>query len=259
MSEGMNPWLATVYNTHGAAEVAAEEQQKIAHGEMFAKLAAEHGIDLSVMSDEEIQDLHERVYSGLNKTAAPTPEAPAPEPTPEPAPQATPDPEIAKAAEYHSEKVAFQEKFAEADLMGRVMAHAFTQELELIKRAAEEEKKDDKPEEKPEEKKDEKKEEGDKPEAKSLPPWLQKKDGEKKEGSANFEQLAMQRAVEIAKVAEFDADVAAMRVNAVATLGLQESVKIAHVKDTEAALHIRGLEYLEAAGYPVNWEQVFGK
>jgi hypothetical protein len=30
------------------------------------------------------------------------------------------------------------------------------------------------------------------------------------------------------------------------------------VQDFDDAVHVRGLEYLEAAGYPVNWDEVFG-
>jgi hypothetical protein len=79
----------------------------------------------------------------------------------------------------------------------------------------------------------------------------------KKEASA-FELLAAQNAVKVAAANGYDADEATNRVEAVYTLGLEESQKVAYIEDTASALHVRSLEYLERAGYPVKWEEVFG-
>ena len=54
MSNEMNPWLASYYNTHGAGEAAAEEQEKVAQVQLFCMLASERGIDMSELSKEEI-------------------------------------------------------------------------------------------------------------------------------------------------------------------------------------------------------------
>lgn len=78
-----------------------------------------------------------------------------------------------------------------------------------------------------------------------------------KESSA-LDELAMEEAVVKAASAGFDLDQAAERVAAVATLGLGESEKIASQAlqlSNEQAIDIRALEFLEAAGYPVTWNQ----
>lgn len=75
----------------------------------------------------------------------------------------------------------------------------------------------------------------------------------KKQASAlsPIDELALVQAVKIAADAGLDAEVAEARVNAVATLGLEESSKLA--SKLENQVEIRALEYLEAAGYPVQW------
>lgn len=76
--------------------------------------------------------------------------------------------------------------------------------------------------------------------------------GKKKESSA-LDQLALEAAVKIAHDSGFDPEEAADRVTAVNTLGLQESTKVASTLDQQ--VEVRALEFLEAAGYPVEWAQ----
>jgi hypothetical protein len=76
----------------------------------------------------------------------------------------------------------------------------------------------------------------------------------KKEASA-IDQLALEEAVKIAAAGGYDAEQAADLVSAVFTLGLEESSKLASTVD--AQVNLRALEYLEAAGYPVSWDQSF--
>jgi hypothetical protein len=78
--------------------------------------------------------------------------------------------------------------------------------------------------------------------------------GQTKESSA-IDEFAAQAAVEKVAAAGWDADEAIERINSVFTLGtIGESEKIAAAENVEGAVEIRSLEILEAAGYPVEWE-----
>ena len=289
----MNSALAQMYGTGG---VDTEEQEKIANLELFAKLAAQHNIDLSSLSDEQVQELYAQTFdTEMPKTASDDED------------DEDKEDKKAKAEEYVEEKKAFQEKFAEADLMGRVMAHAFVQERDEIEKAA-------------------KKTEVGMPQNKpapaspksgtllGMPPNANKEPGkgavawakakgkggkaleavkrfshtnkgkavgaalggaalagggyaaykglkgkEKKSSAEQFEELAAEQAIKIAAAAGFDADEAFNRVNAAYILGVAETEKIASVQNVDDALHIRGLEYLEAVGYPVDWSEIYGE
>lgn len=254
---GMNVMLAELFGTGGQAKTAgAEDQEKLAQVELFSKLAAEEGIDLDKLSDEQVRHLWHETFADKTASAEPAAAAPA-------------DVEKKAQAEFE-EKRAAAVKVAEAEYLGRVMAHAMVQELgkigeaqsktagangaptlkdRLLKVAGE------------------------------LPPWLNKgkgdkdKDGdhdehkddkggpphkddkkdEKKEASA-IDKKAAQVAVELVKKAgNFDVAVAQSKIAAVLTLGAKESTKIASAPSFDAGLEIRALELLEQAGYPVNW------
>lgn len=241
----MNEWLAQVYGTNGA-EVepqAQEEQAKLANLELFAKIAAKHNVDLSTLSDEQVQGLYYDTFpEDMPKTAEEgelPPQFMKKKDKKEDEKEDEEDEEKKEgAAAYVQEKQAteeaFREKVAEADYMGRVMAHAYTQErMEIEKSAAA----------------------GQTREA----PASTLEQEEEKSAAAQFEELSAKRAIEIAKAAEYNPEVAQQRVSAVYTLGLGETEKIASVQNVDQALHIRGLEYLEAAGYPVNWDEIFGE
>ena len=233
----MHEELAKMYGTNGAGVEEQEEQAKLAHLEMFAKLAAKHGVDLSVMTDEQIIGLHNEVF-GVEKTASDDKDEDDKDGKDIKSKEEKgddKDEDDKGAEEYFAEKKAFQEKFAEADLMGRVMAHAFVQERAEIEKAAST---------------------GAPPPAAPVP---QQSEDSEKTAAAKFEKTACAHAIKIAEAANYPTDVAEARVTAVYTLGLQESEKIASVNTVQDALHVRGLEYLEAAGYPVNWEEIFGK
>jgi hypothetical protein len=70
-----------------------------------------------------------------------------------------------------------------------------------------------------------------------------------------IDQLALDMAVEKVAEAGWDMDEAGDRLAAVVTLGLGGSEKIAAAPygDVNTAVEIRSLEFLEAAGYPVEW------
>jgi hypothetical protein len=322
----MNDWLAQMYNTNGAGE----ELEKQAQMDLFCKLAAEQNIDLSQMSEEEVGELYAQVFSkeaeegegkcedcGKGKDECSCGEGGE-------------GGEKTSAVEHWMQKRAFQEKVAEADMMGRVMAHAFTQELELIKEAAgrsggevygtdaDWRGKGDRAGEKAwkEQVKKVKAEQAEKGSKARAAKWEKRgpaagsgasggksmsatgakverlkgfaktrkgkaaligggaalaagaayggykaAKGKKKAASAQmeFEDEACLQACKTASAAGYDIDEAMERVDAVQNLGLEETEKVAHVAEFEDAVHVRGLEYLEAAGYPVNWDEVFGE
>lgn len=292
----MNMELAQMYNTHGVSE----EQEKVAELELFAKLASEHGVDLTQMSDEDVASLYADVTGGGSLKLASDHED---EDDDDEGEEGEKD-EEKKAFAYFAEKRAEQEKLAEADLMGRIMAHSFTQELENIKEATAMTTtvKDllrratksgptgsqartllkDKAKSTAKAGVDDARRTAGYQKVQNFARNNKKKlvggaagagvggaglavhsamkDKEKEvtASAGTFEDLSMERAVKIAEAADYDANEAAQRVLAVGTLGLGESEKVASVEDFDTALHVRGLEYLEHAGYPVDWSQIYG-
>jgi len=106
----MDQFLSELYGTTKTASAEApaateDELEKMAQVYLLAEDAAAKGVDLSQYSDEEILKTASELYSG------------------EAAPEGEADPEAI-------------EKFAEFDFGGRVMAHAFTQELGNIEKEA---------------------------------------------------------------------------------------------------------------------------
>lgn len=116
----MDAQLAQIYGTGQPEAFDADDLQKTAAAELLVKLADEQNIDLNQYSDEEIGELVEDLYT--EKTAAEEAAAAAAPPFPP-----------KKKEEKEEEK---EEKVAEADFLGRVMAHAYNQELENIEKEA---------------------------------------------------------------------------------------------------------------------------
>jgi hypothetical protein len=329
----MNPYLAAMYNTNGAAEQITEDMQKVANMELFCKLAADNGLDLSNMTDDQIASVYAQVFPEDIAKVAEEEEKKEEEKKEEHEESETEEEEkkeeeAKKAEAYYSEKRAWAEKCAEADYMGRIMAHAFTQERDNIEKEADYKTLAYKPgvahkvrsvatpalEKAKEvggaikgglkrvgEKRQELMERGevakrqlqehagkmDKAEkawergerlkgvaAKYAPHagaatlavggeeavrrGLKKGESEKKGSAEAFDEMAANYAIKMAEAAGWDVDEAVERISAIHTLGLSESEKIAHVQDLDTATHVRALEYLEAASYPVNWEEIFG-
>lgn len=114
----MDQWLAQVYGTGVSEE---EQLEKVAQAAFVEKLAEEEGIDISEFSPEEIEAIAQEVLAVANSGSEEEAEEEEEE-----LPPADEDDEtegLAKEA---------QAKFEEADFLGRVMAHAYTQELEKI-------------------------------------------------------------------------------------------------------------------------------
>ncbi len=156
MSNGMHPWLAQIYGTDGG-----DDLEKTAQSHLLSKLASDNNLDLSQFSPEELQQLLQEVIGEqapaevaaqqaqqqaapqqyAQQTQAPQAFAPAANPAqasmqqPQTAPGGMMPFQMAPqtgGADMASMQKEAQAKFEEADLLGRVMAHAYTQELEKI-------------------------------------------------------------------------------------------------------------------------------
>lgn len=128
----MNSWLADVYGTGSQGE----DLEKIAQDMLLVKLAEAEGVDISGLSPDQLSALAAEVLeenqggepgAGGGEAAPTTPIAPVSAPA-----QAPVTTEIQDPAGLSKEAAA---KFEEADFLGRVMAHSFTQELDKIKTA----------------------------------------------------------------------------------------------------------------------------
>jgi hypothetical protein len=132
----MDAFLAEYYGTNKTASAPQEDLEKQASVELFLKLASESNIDLKSMPDTKVQELYD---SWVSKTAA---AAAAAAPAAPAAPAAEDDEEDEEkkkheeAKKEHEEKKAAAEKVAEADFLGRVMAHSYVQEMRKIAAAA---------------------------------------------------------------------------------------------------------------------------
>lgn len=136
MSDQMNPWLASIYGTDGA-----DDLEKTAQSHLLAKLAEENNVDLSQFTPEELQQLAAEVLGNNvpGQQAAPPAGAPgAFAPAAQPQAGGMMPFQMAQANQGGMQQdpgmlqKEAQAKFDEADLLGRVMAHAYTQELEKI-------------------------------------------------------------------------------------------------------------------------------
>ena len=250
----MDSFLAEFYGTNKTASAPQEDLEKQATVDLFIKLAAEQNIDLKAMPDAQVQQLYN---SFVEKVAA----APAPAATKTAGEDEKKEHEkkLEEAKKEHEEKHAMAKKAEEADAMGRIMAHAYVQELRKIAAQAApaapaagtkvaelppallehmKGKEEHKPEHDGKEKEEKEKEH---------------KEHEEKKASA-LDELALQSAVAQAKEAGFDEAQATRKVAAVLELGLcPQTTKTASAPNVQEAIGIRALELLEKAGYPVSW------
>lgn len=119
---GMNEFLSQYYNT-GAASAPAEtdmneDLHKQASIELFCKLAASNNVDLESCSEEQIQQLFADFQKQASEDGPPKDDK-----------KGDKKEEAKKELE---EKKAAAEKTAEADYLGRVMAHSYIDELNKI-------------------------------------------------------------------------------------------------------------------------------
>jgi hypothetical protein len=126
-AQQMDEFLSDFYGTGAAVKTAAanqEDLEKQASIDLFMKLATEQNIDLGKMEPKQVEAL----YSNWVKAAS-APAAGAAEEEEE-------KEKHEEAKKEHEEKKAQAEKVAEADFLGRVMAHAYCQEMRKIAEAA---------------------------------------------------------------------------------------------------------------------------
>lgn len=257
MSNQMDAYLAEAYGTTGSSAPATEDQEKVAQQALFAKLAADNGIDLDTLTDDQIKSLWDHTFA---KSAAEAKKEEKSEKTEEDEEKKA----EAVAFEAWSKTKEAQVAWAQADRAGRQMAHAYVQEMRKIAsdggleflgipKAAEfppqfMKKKDEGGEKK--EEKDEKKEE--KKEAAATPAAPTALDQ-----NLALSKVAAKHAYQMGVDAGFDKEVLAHRLGAVLTLDLvpATNTKVASATDFETAKQIRALELLEAAGYPVTWNE----
>lgn len=168
------------------------ETKLAAAGDVLEKLASERGLNVADFTEQEVSDLLSTIMGeDGDKTAAEAPIAPAAAPSAKTAAEAPSGPqltygqvmaEVVKVASangyditqaspaelddavqkmatllstpgYLEKQAALQEKVAEADAMGRIMAHAYVDELGKFAAKVAEDKKDEDKDEKKEEKK----------------------------------------------------------------------------------------------------------
>jgi len=273
----MSSTLGEVFGTTKVASATPEDLEKQAQVEYFNGLCQEQGIDIKSLNDVQVEELW-KVAMEMKAAEFPPnfgkkdgegegkkPEGKEGKEKEEK--EKEKEAAAAKLAAAESEflqKRAAAEKVAEADAMGRIMAHSFVAELNKIA-----EKGDMAP---PFGKKD--------GEGKDGKEGKEKKEGEEKEASAsakisalvtafqtaktasaaasgtttpNFDEQAAWHAIELLKEAGVSPDIAYNKVNAAYVLGLSESTKIASAPDLQTGLHVRALEICEAAGFQVTW------
>lgn len=127
---GMNEFLAQAYGTGQPSQQEAEKTAAIAEAQLFCKLAADEGIDLTKLSDEQVQEMW-NTYKTAAEEEAKKEKDKEPPPPKDDKKKEEEEKKAAAAAEFAKVKEA-ESKLAEADFIGRVMAHAYVDELKKI-------------------------------------------------------------------------------------------------------------------------------
>ena len=118
----MDQWLAQVYGT--GTQDTTVDLEKVAQAAILEKLAAEGGYDLSGLTEEQAVELANELMA---QGGGEQPQQAQGQPQQQQAQGEPSDEEI----EEQLAKEA-QAKFEEADFLGRVMAHSYTQEMQKI-------------------------------------------------------------------------------------------------------------------------------
>jgi len=226
---GMDQFLAQHYGSAPVSEPTSEDVEKVAQAQLFLKLASDNGVDINSLNDAQVNELWGAVWN-QQKTAEEDKKEEDKEDKDDKAPP------FAAAKKEHDEKKEAQAKIAEAEEMGKIMAHVFVAEQKKIAAAggfdflkeafavrAE-------------------------PAAESV-----EKTAEEVASGSAFDEVAGKYAIEKAASSGFDGEEAAQRIQAVLVLGPGESEKVASVPDFNDAVDVRSSELLELAGYPIDW------
>ena len=292
---GMNEFLAQAYGTAQPQQTA--DAEKVAQAELFAKMAAENGIDLNALNDSQITELWNATFA---KTAGEEEKKEHGHKEEKKAEHGhkhhgEKEAEAEALAEWMQTKEA-QAKFAEADFFGRQMAHAYVAELRKIASeggfeflgGAETTPAGETKEAKLLSAKDAVTDVKNIFKGQDLAKGLRDRalkrtgqragiaagaaggaaavgagakavaDKDKKKKASALDEVAAEMAVVKAAEAGWDLNEASERIAAVLILGAPEETKVASANTFETAVDIRSLELLEAAGYNVTWEQPQG-
>jgi len=120
----MNEHIAAMYNTLGAGEQVQEDLEKQAQAELFVKLAAENNIDLDQYNDEQVANLWQQTFG--EKIAE----------SDEEEPEKKKEEAKKELEEKKAEADTWEEKVAQHDYLGRLMAHAMYDEMGDIEKQA---------------------------------------------------------------------------------------------------------------------------
>lgn len=116
----MDPRLAEIYGTNADTEQ-TQDTEKVAAAQLAEKLAGEDSLNLENMSGEDLEALAQEVLAADGATEATE--------------EKNEESDESEESEETTDKEA-SEKLAEADYLGRVMAHSYVQELKNIEKSA---------------------------------------------------------------------------------------------------------------------------
>jgi len=134
MPDQMNPVLAAAYG-HARNQEQVDQQ---AVYDALDKLASADGYDISQMSDAQVQATFQHYLKKVAAEEAPADAPPAPPfpPKKEEKDEEKKDEKKDEGPPMNDEEKKAAAEMAEADLLGRQMAHAFVNELDVIQKTA---------------------------------------------------------------------------------------------------------------------------
>lgn len=269
----MKDQLSEIFGTNtkeasAAPAPTAEDLAKEAQVNFFAELCAEKQIDVSQLDNAQVNELFKVAME--MKAAKDNENSPEEKAKKDKAKEEAKEKEasaavLSAAEQEYQEKRAAAVKVAEADAMGRIMAHAYIDELKKLAgemppafaaAMGKKEEKGEKKEDGDEDDKEKKKKEASARAAALVSEFEKTKTaGAAPAGTPSLDEVAGNRAIDLLKTAGVNADLAVARINAVHVLGVPDGTKVASAASLEEAVHVRALEYCEAAGFPVDWAQ----
>ena len=253
----MSALLADVFGTKiASAQVDDDELIKQANLAFFSELCEREGINVDQLDDDQVGNLFKTAME-IKAAADEEDDNPSTE-SHEKGETAEKEKEeekkeaakLAAANDEYMQKRATAVKVAEAEAMGKIMAHSFVAELDKI--SADLSGTTPAPE-------DSTKEASVARAEALISAFDQIKQAHvasQTTSTPNFDELSARHAIEMLKQAGVDEDVAVSRVSAAYTLGIPESTKIASAADANTALELRALEFCDAAGFQVDWNKV---
>jgi len=247
---GINALLNDAYAKTAAT---AEDLEKTAQLEYFGALCERESIDVARLDDEQAMNLfktamemkaaeeeaakEEKKEEGKEGKKAPPFGGPAHEAKETPKEEKKEEKAKEAAVQEWQSKVAEARSAYEATVAGRLMADAFIDQMQKRAAAGEAGAAGDAARAVIEQAKI----------ASAAPA---------RSDTPSIDFVAGNRAIDLLKEAGYDADEVVSKVNAIYTLGLPASTKLASVPDFNSAVEMRALEICELAGASVDWSKV---